>query len=228
MVHFKLIKVTINAPSLVEVIIDIIVRYHGLPDLIVTNRGSLFTSKFWLLLCYFLGIKQKLSTIFYPQTDSQIKKQNSIIKTYLQVFVNFEQNNWAWLLSMAKFAYNNAKNANISHSSFKFNCKYHLCVSYKEELNLCSKSKIVEKLSSKLQNLIAICQQNLYHAQELQKQAHNKGVKPQSYTLGDNIWLNSNHLRTKKNCKLKTKFLGQFQVLHLVNKQANKFELPKK
>ena len=46
MVHYKLVKVTIDAPRLAEVIIDMVVWHHGLPDSIVTNRGSLFASKF--------------------------------------------------------------------------------------------------------------------------------------------------------------------------------------
>ena len=57
MVHYKPVKITFNAPGLAKVIINVIVRHHGLPDSIVTDQGSLFTSKFWLSLCYFLGIK---------------------------------------------------------------------------------------------------------------------------------------------------------------------------
>ena len=68
-VHYELVKVIIDTPSLAKVIIDVVIRYHNLPDLIVINQGSFFTSKFWSLLCYFLGIKRKLFTTFYPQTD---------------------------------------------------------------------------------------------------------------------------------------------------------------
>ena len=57
MVQYEPFKVTIDALGLAEVIIDVIVWHHGLPDSIVTNRGSFFTSKFWSLLCYFLGVK---------------------------------------------------------------------------------------------------------------------------------------------------------------------------
>ena len=46
MVHYEPVKVTIDAPGLAKVIINVVVRHHGLPDLIVTNRGSFFTSKF--------------------------------------------------------------------------------------------------------------------------------------------------------------------------------------
>ena len=45
-VHYELVEITIDAPGLAEVIINIVVQYHGLPDSIITDWGSLFTSKF--------------------------------------------------------------------------------------------------------------------------------------------------------------------------------------
>ena len=69
MVHYEPAKVTIDAPRLAEVIINVIVRHHGLPDSLVTNKGSLFTSKFWSSLCYFLRVKWSVSTVFYSQID---------------------------------------------------------------------------------------------------------------------------------------------------------------
>ena len=82
MVHYKLIKITIDIPGLAEVIIDVVVRHHNIPDSIVTDRSFLFTSKFWSSLCYFLGIKCRLSTAFYPQTDGQTERQNSTMEAY--------------------------------------------------------------------------------------------------------------------------------------------------
>ena len=218
MVHYEPVKVTINALGLTEVIINVVVRHHGLPDSIVTNRRLLFTSKFWSLLCYFLGIKQKLSTTFHLQTDGHTKRQNSTMEAYLWAFVNFKQNDWARLLPMAEFTYNNAKNASTGFTLFKLNCGYHPWVFYKEDINPCSKSRTAKKLSSKLWELITVCQQNLYHTQKLQKRAHNKGIKLRSYASSDKVWLSSKHLKTKRNCKLEAKFLGPFRVLHPVGK----------
>ena len=90
MVHYEPVKVTIDAPGLAEVIIDVVVRHHGLPDSIISNRGAIFTSKFWSSFYYFLGIKRRLSTVFHPQTDGQTKRQNSTMKAYFRAFVNFE------------------------------------------------------------------------------------------------------------------------------------------
>ena len=91
-VFFEPVQVTINAPGLVEVIINVVVRNYGLPGSTINDQGLLFTSKFWLLLYYFLGIKRRLSIIFHPQTDGQTERQNSTMEAYLQAFVNFEQN----------------------------------------------------------------------------------------------------------------------------------------
>ena len=73
-----------------------------------------------------------------------------------------------------------------------------------------------------------ICQQNLLHAQELQKRAHDKGVKPRSYAPGEKVWLNSKYIKTKQNRKLKAKFFGLFRILYLIGKQAYKFDLSTK
>ena len=129
---------------------------------------------------------------------------------------------------MAEFAYNNAKNASIGHMPFELNYDYHLWISYKEKVNLCSKSKSADKPSVKLRELMIVCWENLYHTQKLQKWAHDKGVKPQNYTLGDKVWLNSKYIKTKRNHKLETMFFVPFWVLHPIGRQVYKLELPRK
>ena len=85
----------------------------------------------------------------------------------MQVFINFNQNDWVRLIFMAEFTYNNTKNASTGHTLFEFNYGYYLCISYKKNLDTRSKSKTAEELSFKLQNLMTVSQQNFYHAQEL-------------------------------------------------------------
>ena len=129
---------------------------------------------------------------------------------------------------MAEFAYNNAKNSSTGHTLFKLNCGYYPCVSFEEDTNPCSQSKSADELSVELQDLMTICRENLHHAQELQKRAHNKSVKFRSYIPSDKVWLNSKYIKTKCNRKLEAKFFGPFRVLHPVGKQAYKLELSKR
>ncbi len=65
MIYYGLVKVMINALGQVEVIIDVVVRHHGIFKSIVTDQSLLFISKFWSALYYFLGIKKKLFTAFH-------------------------------------------------------------------------------------------------------------------------------------------------------------------
>ena len=129
---------------------------------------------------------------------------------------------------MAEFVYNNAKNSSFGYTLFELNCGYHPRMSYKKDVKPRFKSKSANELSAELKELMIICQENLHHAQEFQKQAHNKDVKPKSYASGDKVWLNNKYIKTKQNRKLEAKFFRPFQILHPVRKQAYKIELSRK
>ena len=77
MMNYKPVKITINTPKLVEVIIDVVVQHHNFPDSVINDQGAIFTSKFWSLLYHFLGIKWHLSIIFYPRQTG--RKNNKTV-----------------------------------------------------------------------------------------------------------------------------------------------------
>ncbi len=74
---------------------------------------------------------------------------------------------------------------------------------------------------------MTVCKEIFYHAQKLQKQAHNKAVKLGSYAPSNKVWLNSKCIKTKQICKLKAKFFSLFWVFHLIGNQVYKLKLPK-
>ena len=86
------------------------------------------------------------------------------MEAYFKIFVNWKENNWARLLLMAEFVYNNAKNTSIGHILFELNHNYHSKVLLKEDVNFCSRSCSVDKLAKKLKELIKVYCQNLLHA----------------------------------------------------------------
>ena len=129
---------------------------------------------------------------------------------------------------MAEFAYNNAKNTSMGYIPYELNCGFYPRVSYKKDVNPCSRSNTIGQLGTELQTLIFLCKENLQHAKEIQKRYHDKLAKLESYAPGVKVWLNSKYIKTKQNRKLEFKFFGPFQVLHPVEKQAYKLELSKR
>ena len=85
------------------------------------------------------------------------------MEIYLQVFVNFEQDDWARLLQMAKFTYNYLKNTSIGHTLLKPNYSFYPQLSYEEDVNSYSQSKLAAKLATKLRELMAVCKEKLKH-----------------------------------------------------------------
>ncbi|KAI0995914.1 Transposon Ty3-I Gag-Pol polyprotein [Podosphaera aphanis] len=82
-------------------------RLHGLPDSIVSDRGTQFTSEFWKWICKLLQIDHRLSTAYHPQTDGQTERMNARIEQYLRAYVNYVQNDWVRYLPSAEFTLNN-------------------------------------------------------------------------------------------------------------------------
>ena len=128
---------------------------------------------------------------------------------------------------MVEFVYNNAKHATTWYTFFELKRGYKLCISYKENVNPRSRSKVADDLTQELRNLMVICRENIQHTQKLQKQANNKRYKPKSYALSKKVWWNSKYIQTKYNRNLEARFFKPFRVLYLMNSQAYKLKQPK-
>ena len=77
--HFIPVKVTYNAEKLAKLYISKILRLHGVPLSIISDRGTQFTSKFWRTFHAELGTRLDLSTAFHPQTDGQSERTIQVL-----------------------------------------------------------------------------------------------------------------------------------------------------
>ena len=92
MAQYILGQKTINTPKLTNVVMrKMILQGAGVSRSIVTDRGSLFTSDYWLALAHYLGFKRNLTTAFYLLSDGQIKQQNQKTEAYLRAYINYLQ-----------------------------------------------------------------------------------------------------------------------------------------
>ena len=149
--YYPILK-TITAEQFSDLLIHTVFSSFDVPSRIVSNQDSIFTITFWLALCHYLCINRRLSTAFHLQTDGQTERQNQTLEQYLHAYVNNQQDNWARLLPMAEYAYNNAVNASTGLTLFKALMGYNLDFDIKmsQELEPASQDaqECIEKLDA--------------------------------------------------------------------------------
>jgi transposase InsO family protein len=85
--HFIPVKTTFGGATLARIYLKEIVRLHGIPRKIVSDRGTQFTSKFWTSLQKAMGTKLDFSTAYHPQTDGQTERVNKVLEDLLRACV---------------------------------------------------------------------------------------------------------------------------------------------
>ena len=228
MIHYISCSKTISTKDLIEIFIREMIKLYNVSFLVISDRDSIFISKFWLTLCYCLNIIKNLSTTFHSQIDNQTEHQNNIIKQYLRAYVNFEQNNWITLFFIAKFAYNNSKNASIDFSLFEVMIDYFSRITFEKPFDSRVKSIFVKTHAKHLNNLIKMCKKVLLTTQKHQKTFVDKHSKFIQFAIKDYVWLRGKNIKTKRNRKLKWKTFEFFEILKKHNNQIYKLNLFKR
>jgi hypothetical protein len=106
------------ATLVTKVFFNTIVKFHSIPESIVSDRDPVFTSKFWTELFRMSSTKLQLSSTFHPQMDGQSELANRIITMYLRCLTDGRLQQWLQWLLWAKYCYNTS-----FHSSIRPNFK---------------------------------------------------------------------------------------------------------
>ena len=98
---------------------------HRVPSHITCDQSSEFISHFFCSLGQALDMKIHFTSGYHPEGDRQTAWLNQTLEQYLQIFCNYQQDNWSSLLPLGEFAYNNAPMASTGVSLFFANKGYH-------------------------------------------------------------------------------------------------------
>ena len=121
MVHLVPTRQTYKATDMAEVIFDTVYKLHGLPERIISDRDSLFTSHFWKKLHALLNIELRLSSAFHPQTDGSTERANRTMTQMLRQCVGARQKDWVTKLPAIEFAMNSARSSTTGFTPFYLN-----------------------------------------------------------------------------------------------------------
>lgn len=118
MAHFIPLKKLPSAIEMAHIFFKEIIRLHGIPSIITSDRGPQLISHFWQHLSKSLNMEVRTSSSYHPQTDGLTERTNQTIEQYLRcMLVNCVQE-WSDILWALGFAYSNMEHSSIDMSPF--------------------------------------------------------------------------------------------------------------
>nr|GEU72820.1 transposon Ty3-I Gag-Pol polyprotein [Tanacetum cinerariifolium] len=230
MAYFVACHTTYDAVQIATLYFKEIVRLHGVPKTIVSDRDTKFLSHFWLTLWRKLGTKLKFSTSSHPQTDGQTEVTNRTLGSLLRALITTRLKQWEDLLPRAEFAYNRAPNKTTGISPFM--AVYGANPTTPLDLAVLDTSTKFSKEASDVAADIKSIHQSIHDkitkTNELIKYRRDKGRKHVLFKPGDLVWLHFRKERfpSKRRSKLSPRSDGPFKVIAKVNDNAYAIDLP--
>ena len=126
MVHLIPTRMDATAKQIVALYVKEVVRLHGIPESIVSDRDAKFTSLFWSGLSKMLGQRLLMSMAYHPQTDSSSERAIQAMSQVLRLVVNDCQTNWVKQLPLVEFAMNSTNSKSMGFAPFEANYRWML------------------------------------------------------------------------------------------------------
>ena len=193
--------------------------HFGIPSKIISDRDPWLTSKLAQDICAELGIHQNINTAYHPQTDGQSKQTNQTLKTYLRIFCNKQQMDWAKWLPLAQFVLNSWP----SHTTKVPPFELLIGVTPKGQEGFTSTAPLLQERKKTIEEVWRQAQEAILHSQMLLS----KETPFRPFKEGDQLWLDTkNLLTTHPTHKLRAKQYGPFQVTKVLSHVAYQLQLP--
>lgn len=218
----------ISSARLAELLIDRVFSQHGLPNSIVSDRGSTFVSKLWRYITEQLGIDLRLSTAYHPQTDGQTERVNQVLEQYLRIFTTYNQDDWSSLLPHASFAYNNSIHSATKLTPFYANFGYH--PRWVDEIDISTESESPKGWAI-VQSLIDVhrwCSNNITEVNKDYKKYYDRHRKSENiFEVGNQVMLSMRNIRTTRPTKkLDIRQSGPYTIIKKIGTHACLLDIP--
>ena len=227
--HFVPLKYLLNAQGLARQFVKEIIRLHGIPRSIVSNRGKNFMGHFWQEIHKLQGTKLNFTSEYHPESDGQSEVVNKRLGNYLHCFASTKPTSWCSWLPWTEFCYNTSYHVSIHTTPFKI-------VYGRDPPTICRygtpKSPVddIDRYLQERDQVLNILNQYLSNAQAIMKASKDSDRRDISFKEGDLVYLKLRPYRMRAlskrfNEKLGPKYFGPYPIVKQINVVAYKLAL---
>ena len=227
--HFLPVRTTYSAEDYARLYVREIVRLHGVPTSIISDRGAQFTANFWRSFQKGLGTQVNLSTAFHPQTDGQAERTIQTLEDMLRACIIDFKGSWDDHLPLIEFAYNNSYHSSIQMAPYEAlygrKCRSPIGWFDVGETKLIGPDVIQQAVDK-----VKLIQERLLAAQSRQKSYADNRRRDLEFQIGDWVFLKVSPMRGVmrfgRKGKLSPRYIGPYQIVRRIGKVAYELDLP--
>ncbi|CAI7878064.1 unnamed protein product [Closterium sp. NIES-53] len=213
MAHFTPCRTTITSKETAKLFISTVVRLHGLPSTIISDRDPKFTSKFWQETWAQYGTRLQFSSSYHPQTNGQAERTNQTMEQLIRTNCP-DITKWEDSLPMLEFAYDNAPSAMTNQSPFYLNYGIDPVVpSLTTPDNPVPRS---QQLVSKLQAACNKAAEFIRKANTVASRYADRHRRNLPFHDGQMVLLDTKKLRLPQPAKLRPRYVGPFRIIRML------------
>lgn len=228
--HFIPLSHPYTVQSVAQAFVDNIIKLHGPPKLIISDRDRIFTSQLWKDIFAAYKSELRYSSAYHPQTDGQTERINQCLETYLRFMTTQEPKKWMAWLPLAEYWYNTSYHTALKMSPFQ--ALYGFPPPMIAELAVPGPDNLeAQDFLTAKQNMLDQLKENLLQAQNrMNKYADLKRVERQ-FQVGDMVYLKMAPYRLaafgfRGALKLQNKYYGPFLIIQKIGNSAYKLQFP--